>query len=134
MAEHVHGSSIYDGSSVYGFWWASKMALNRDLGWQPVTSDANPYIKIDMLNTYTVIAFYLKSYENDYYLKMYDLKASFDGISYEYVGQNITTDFPNTHHATTYWFANDIDGRYWRIEPVAFEGAAFVKGDFIGYF
>ena len=131
VAKHLELSDAsYSSSSVDSGWLDTNMAL---MGWIPTIRDPNPWIEVDMLNTYTIVALYLKSYANSYYLTLYDLKVSVDGISYEYIEQNIPTDFPNLGHDTTYWYANATNGRYWRIEPVSFFNFGFVKGDFIGY-
>ena len=113
---------------------AQSMALdlNNDYGWMPKLGDPDPWIEVDMLNTYTVVACYLQI-NHDFYLTHYNLKVSVDRISYEYIGQNIPTDFPNIDYATTYWYANATNGRYWRIEPVSSSGYFYVMGDFIGY-
>ena len=106
--------------------------LNNDYGWMPNLGDPDPWIEVDMLNNYTVVACYLQNTES-FYLTHYNLKVSVDGISYEYIGQNISTDFKNFVYATTYWYANATIGRFWRIEPVSFFYTFYVKGDFIGY-
>ena len=106
--------------------------LSNDYGWMPKAADPNPWIEVDMLDNYTVVACYLQNSES-FYLTHYNLKVSVDRISYEYIGQNISTDFPNFDYATTYWYANATIGRFWRIEPVSFVLTFYVKGDFIGY-
>ena len=112
---------------------APSMALdiNNGIGWMPQPGDPDPWIEVDMLNTYTVVACYLQN-THTFFLITYNLKVSVDRISYEYIGQNIPTDFPNSQ-ATTYWYANAANGRYWRIEPVSYTLGFYVKGDFIGY-
>ena len=106
--------------------------LNNDYGWIPKSGDPNPWIEVDMLNTYTVVACYLQNTQS-FYLTLYNLEVSVDRSSYEYIGQNISTDFLNFDYATTYWYANDTIGRFWRIVPVSFVHTFYVKGDFIGY-
>ena len=125
--------SSYTASTVYGGWAAETMKLDESLGWKPDPSDGNPWIQVDMLNTYTIVGLYLQRNLANY-LITYNIKASVDGSFYEYIEKNILAEFKDNALNTKYWFANATDGRYWIIEPLTHVGdSPMVKGDFFGY-
>ena len=122
-------STIWDNN-----WPAKNMQLSHLYGWMPSGSDPNPWIQVDMLNVYTIIALYLQKYNLSWYVTKYSLKASLDGNDYQYIAQNIETVYVMDDDWTTYLFENATDGRYWRIEPIfrMYVTYPFIKGDFIG--
>ena len=132
---HVHNlpDSSYTSSSEFGAWHAYRMRLYDAAGFIALKSE-NSWIRIDMLNVYTILGLYLRKY-NSRYVTMYHLKASVDGVTQHYIEKNITSDYLMNEDYTTYWFDNATDGRYWTIELVhnAYVEHPFLAGDFIGY-
>ena len=109
------------------------MRIDHTLGW--IVADSTPWIQIDMLNVYAILGLYLKKYKN-YYVTLYHLKSSVDGVTHYYIGKNIVPDYLMNEDYTTYWFDNATDGRFWTIELVhnAYVNFPCVGGGgFIGY-
>ena len=122
--------SSYTASTVYGGWAAETFKIDASLGWRPEPFDVNPWIQVDLLNTYTIVGFYLQSN----YLITFNIKASVNGSLYEYIEKNIVAEPLGNALQTTYWFANAAYGRYWRIEPLThISDTPMVKGDFFGF-
>ena len=127
--------SSYTASTVYGGWATKYMKLDSTalMGWKHTLNDPNPWIQVDMLNTYTIVGLYLQR-DPGFYLITYNLKASVDGNSYNYIEKDILAEFVGDALETTYWFANATNGRYWRIEPLTHAGdSPMVRGDFVHY-
>ena len=125
--------SSYTASSADGGWVPENMQIAKGMAWvNDKASDLNPWIRVDMLNTYTVLAFHMLRTIN-FKIIFYNIKVSFGGNDYVYVGENIGTGYTTGVMGVTYWFDNPTNGRYWIIEPVTFSGQPYVKGDFIGY-
>ena len=103
-----------------------------------MTDNNMPWIRIDMLEVRTILGLYLRQWRQGsliYYVKMYHLKASVDGVTHYYIDHNIVMEYLMNEAYSTYWLDNATDGRYWTIEPVFSEyfNLPFLGGDFIGY-
>ena len=128
------------GSSAKGTgitWTSRKMSLSRNNGWIPSNNDNDPFLQLDMGQSYQIIGLYLeKYYESDnepYYITSYNVKFSHDETSFVYVGMNLPVAYKPGFDNTTSWFENTTEAaRYWRLEPREYVGFPLIKGDFIG--
>ena len=81
------------------------MRLDSQGNWKG-HSLTDSWVRVDMLNTYTVIG--LTMVINNFL--QYDLKVSTDKINYQYIDQNITAHYLPGDDYTTYWFKNPAQG------------------------
>ena len=108
--------------------------LSSTASWLPLYYEGS-WLEVDLLRVYTVIGLMmLRTTVPHWYLTLYDLKVSTDGISYQYIDQNIPVEYLPNEDYTTYWFDNVTQARYYRIEPVTWVLKPSVKCDVIGNF
>ena len=110
-----------------------QIRLSAPRFWAPATSDASPWMQLDMQETYVIVGLHLlkKSPEKEH-LDMYTMKSSLDGVTFSLVEQYTLVVYELNEY-TTNWFEYPVSGRYWRLELYKSDPLQGVKAGYIGY-
>ena len=104
-------------------------------GWLKADSDNSPWVKFDLLRSYTAVGLLLRKrcdqQHGDQHVTTFSLSTSDDDVTWSYVGTDVQTVYEGMF--STWMFGRDVPARYWKIEPLEYNIRPFFQADIIGY-
>ena len=102
--------------------------------WVALTNDSTPWVKFDMLESYTGVGVVIRQRcdgtEGKQYVTDFDISSSNDDVTWVYIGRNIRPVYKDTF--ATWWFPHDVEARFWKIEILEFYRHRAMQADIIG--
>ena len=101
--------------------------------WVKSASDFSPWIKFDLLQSRGAIGVQIgkRCYQHsDQFVTSFHVSTSVDDTTWSYIGTDIQAVYDGM--LFTWWFDRVVSARFWRIEPVTYNGYAAMQADFIG--
>ena len=104
-------------------------------GWLRASSDNAPWVKFDLLQSYTAVGVLVRKrcdlIHGEQYVTSFHVSSSDDDVTWSYVGTDIQPVYEGI--SFTWWFDRDITSRYWKIELLTFVIHPSFQADIIGY-
>ena len=109
-------------------------------GWVKASTDKSPWIMFDFLQIRVAVGVVIgKRCDLPLqYVKSFHVSTTDDGVTWSYIGNGVGTAVPVQAQYDglifTWWFGREVAARYWRIEPVTWNGMhAAMQAEFLGY-
>ena len=126
-------SSVY--SATYPKESIGLIDLSDKCGWLKADSDSSPWVKFDLLRSYTAVGLLVRKRcdqgDGDHHVKTFSLSTSDDDVIWSYVGTDVQTVYEGL--LSTWRFGRDVSARYWKIEPLTYNLRPYLQADIIGY-
>ena len=103
-------------------------------GWLKANTDQAPWIIFDFLQIRVAVGVVIGK-RCDYpaqYVKSFRVSTTDDNVTWSYIdADDVQAQYEGV--LFTWWFGREVAARYWKIEPLTWNGYAAMQAEFLGY-